>query len=183
MTASLITPKSPAEWREARRLAEVYVASLNLDLSFQNFAQELEHFETEYSSPSGAFYWLAKKAPSSDAGCGSCLTRSVKSNGFTSNQLPRARLGKALCRHRGRGKQLGYARLVLDTLPSMLEARSLYHAWFARRAYRQSVAKRRFLNCGCRLRSVRADRTEIRALSLVLLRGDWRTATCPCRAG
>jgi hypothetical protein len=26
------------------------------------------------------------------------------------------------------GKQLKYTRLVLDTLPSMLEARSLYHA-------------------------------------------------------
>ena len=44
MTATLLTPESAAEWREARRLVEEYAASLNLDLSFQNFAHELEHF-------------------------------------------------------------------------------------------------------------------------------------------
>jgi ribosomal protein S18 acetylase RimI-like enzyme len=38
-------------------------------------------------------------------------------------------LGEALVRGIvDEGKQLEYTRLVLDTLPSMLEARSLYHA-------------------------------------------------------
>lgn len=55
LTADLVKPESPAEWRNAHRLVEEYAASLNLDLSFQNFAQELEDFENEYSAPSGAF--------------------------------------------------------------------------------------------------------------------------------
>ena len=57
----MLKPKSTAEWREARRLVEEYASSLNLDLSFQNFAQELEHFENEYSAPSGAFLLAQEK--------------------------------------------------------------------------------------------------------------------------
>ena len=128
----MLKPKSPAEWREARRLVEEYAASLNLDLSFQNFAQELEHFESEYSAPSGAFL-LARK-DGSFVGC--VGLRKLSDTAGEIKRLyvePTARglgLGEAL----GRGivdeaKRLEYTRLVLDTLPSMLAARSLYQAF------------------------------------------------------
>ena len=129
MTASLLKPKSPAEWREARRLVEGYASSLNLDLSFQNFAQELEHFEDEYSAPTGAFLLARKNA--SFVGCVG-LRKLSDTVGEIKRLyvMPAARghgLGEALVRGIvDEGKQLNYTRLVLDTLPSMLAARSLY---------------------------------------------------------
>jgi hypothetical protein len=43
VTIRLAQPNSEESWRQARQLIEEYAASLNLDLSFQNFAYELEH--------------------------------------------------------------------------------------------------------------------------------------------
>jgi ribosomal protein S18 acetylase RimI-like enzyme len=131
MTATLLKPESAAEWREARRLVEEYAASLNLDLSFQNFARELEHFEHEYSAPSGAFLL----AWENDAYVGCVALRKLSDTDGEIKRLyvaPNARglgLGEALARGIvDEGKQLKYTRLVLDTLPSMLAARSLYQA-------------------------------------------------------
>ena len=131
MTASLLKPSSTAEWREARRLVEEYAASLNLDLSFQNFAQELEHFESGYSPPSGAFLLALEK----DSFVGCVGLRKLSDTVGEVKRLYVARtarglgLGEALVRGIvDEGKRLKYTRLVLDTLPSMLAARSLYQA-------------------------------------------------------
>ena len=51
----LLQATTPHEWDEARRLVREYAASLDVDLSFQNFDQELQHFTTEYAAPTGAF--------------------------------------------------------------------------------------------------------------------------------
>jgi ribosomal protein S18 acetylase RimI-like enzyme len=131
VTANLLKPKSAAEWREARRLVEEYAASLNLDLSFQNFAHELEHFESEYSAPSGAF--LVAREERSFVGCVG-LRKFSDTVGeikrlYVEPGARRLGLGEALVRGIvDEGKKLKYTRLVLDTLPSMLAARSLYQA-------------------------------------------------------
>jgi putative acetyltransferase len=131
VSASLLKPESAAQWREARRLVEEYAASLNLDLSFQNFAHELEHFESEYSAPTGAF--LLARENGSFIGCVG-LRKLSDSVGEIKRLYvaPSARglgLGQALVRGIvDECKNLKYTRLVLDTLPSMLAARSLYHA-------------------------------------------------------
>ena len=129
--ARLLKPQSAAEWREARRLVEEYAASLEIDLAFQNFAHELEHFENEYSAPSGAFLLAQEKG----AFVGCVGLRKLSDSVGEIKRLyvaPTARglgLGEALARGIvDEGKQLKYARLVLDTLPTMLAARSLYHA-------------------------------------------------------
>jgi putative acetyltransferase len=131
VTASLLKPESAADWRAARRLVEEYAASLDLDLSFQNFAHELEHFEDEYSPPTGAF--LLARENASFVGC--VGLRKLSDTAGEIKRLyvaPAARahgLGEALVRGIvDEGKQLNYTRLVLDTLPSMLAARSLYQA-------------------------------------------------------
>lgn len=131
MTASLLKPQSVAEWRYARHLVEEYAASLDLDLSFQNFAQELEHFESEYSPPSGAFLLAREKG----AFVGCVGLRKLSDTVSEIKRLyvePAARglgLGQALVRGIvDEGKKLKYTRLVLDTLPTMLEARALYQA-------------------------------------------------------
>jgi putative acetyltransferase len=129
--ARLLKPESPAQWREARRLVEEYAASLDLDLSFQNFAHELEHFESEYSAPSGAF--LLARSNNGFVGCVGLRSLSAAVGEIKRLYVaPAARglgLGEALVRGIvDEGRQLAYERLVLDTLPSMLAARSLYRA-------------------------------------------------------
>src|SRR6185503_6035236 len=52
---NLLQATTPHQWDEARRLVREYAASLNVDLSFQNFEHELEHFTSEYAAPKGAF--------------------------------------------------------------------------------------------------------------------------------
>lgn len=131
MTGTLHKPASAAEWRTARRLVEEYAASLNLDLSFQNFAQELEQLESEYSAPAGAF--LLSRKDGVFVGCVG-LRKLSDSVGEIKRLYvePAARglgLGEVLVRSIvDEAKQLKYTRLVLDTLPSMLAARSLYQA-------------------------------------------------------
>jgi GNAT superfamily N-acetyltransferase len=131
LNANLRAPGSAAEWLEARRLVEEYAASLNLDLSFQNFAHELEHFKSEYSPPSGSFILAGEKGVFT--GCVGLRQRSaVIAEIKRLYVVPTARglgLGEALVRSIiDRGRQLNYARLVLDTLPTMHAARSLYEA-------------------------------------------------------
>jgi hypothetical protein len=81
MTVQLLRPDTTASWGEAPRLAEEYASPLNLDLSFQNFANEIEHLPTEYGPPKGAFYWPRRTAFLSGAlDCANCLRPRVRSS-------------------------------------------------------------------------------------------------------
>jgi putative acetyltransferase len=51
----LTHPDSPELWQTARTLVREYAASLDTNLDFQNFDQELSHFEIEYAPPTGTF--------------------------------------------------------------------------------------------------------------------------------
>jgi GNAT superfamily N-acetyltransferase len=106
-----------------------YAAALDVDLSFQNFAQELEHFATEYAPPTGAFI-LAEDQGEYLA----CIA--VRKFGEEVGEIKRLYVAPA-ARGRGLGRvlveriiaearKLGYRSLLLDTLPSMKEAQSLY---------------------------------------------------------
>lgn len=53
VTIRLTQPEE--DWHQARQLIEEYAASLDLDLSFQNFAYELEDLASEYVPPMGTF--------------------------------------------------------------------------------------------------------------------------------
>lgn len=129
MAIHLVQPNSEDQWRNARRLIEEYAASLNLDLSFQNLAYELEHLVSEYGPPAGAFF-LAEENGSYLG----CVGLRHFSDGIGEIKrlytIPAARgrgLGRLLAsRIVAAGKLLGYRRLLLDTLPSMKEAQSLY---------------------------------------------------------
>lgn len=120
---------TPHEWDEARRLVREYAASLDVDLSFQNFEHELEHFASEYGAPRGVFL-LAQDAGQYLAGIG------VREFSVEIGEIKRLYVAPA-ARGRGLGRLLveriivvargiGYHSLVLDTLPFMKEAQSLY---------------------------------------------------------
>jgi GNAT superfamily N-acetyltransferase len=127
----LLQAATPNEWAEAQRLVREYAASLDVDLSFQNFEQELQHFTTEYAAPNGAFI-LAEEAGQYLA----CIA--VRQFSGEIGEIKRLYVVPA-ARGRGLGRLLveriivmaraiGYRSLLLDTLPSMKEAQSLYVA-------------------------------------------------------
>ncbi len=125
----LSRPQSGAQWNAARRLVEAYVASLNLDLSFQDIAHELAHLAEAYGPPHGAFV-LAQEGSEAlgcvgvrpfDDGIGEIKRLYV---------APEARgrgLGRSLAEAAiAEGRRMGYRGLRLDTLPSMKAAHALY---------------------------------------------------------
>lgn len=128
-TIDLTQPQSPQEWLEARRLVEEYAASLDLDLGFQNFAHELEHLASEYAAPTGAFLLAWEQGVA--LGCAG-VRRFADGDGEIKRLYvaPAARgrgIGVLLARSIvAEARRLGYARLLLDTLPAMLEAQALY---------------------------------------------------------
>ena len=134
MTIRLAQPHSKEHWSEARRLIEEYAASLELDLAFQNLAHELENLAGEYGPPTGAFLLAADEG--GHMGHVGCVGVRRLSDGV--GEIKRLYVVPAA---RGRGvgrllaeaivaeaRQLGYARVLLDTLPSMKEGLSLYRS-------------------------------------------------------
>jgi GNAT superfamily N-acetyltransferase len=127
----LLQATTPREWDEAQRLVREYAASLNVDLSFQNFDHELQHFTTDYAPPTGAFI-LAEDADRYVACIG--LRQFAEGIGEIKRLyvVPAARglgLGRLLVeRIIVVAREVGYGSLLLDTLPFMKEAQSLYVA-------------------------------------------------------
>ena len=129
VTIRLSQPHATEDWRQARRLIEQYAASLDFDLSFQNLADELEHLASEYDAPGGAF--LLADENSVYIGC---VGLRYFSDGVGEIKrlyiIPEAR-GRGAGRLLAEGivaaaRRLGYRRLLLDTVPSMEHALSLY---------------------------------------------------------
>lgn len=128
-SVELQQPQSPEDWLQARQLVEEYAASLNLDLAFQNIAHELQDLAHEYSAPTGAF--LIAREHAAALGCAG-VRRFADGAGEIKRLyvVPAARgrgIGLRLARHIvAEARRLGYARLLLDTLPAMQEAQALY---------------------------------------------------------
>jgi len=129
VTLTLAQPQSAEDWNQARALVEEYAASLQLDLSFQNFAHELEHFSSEYSAPAGAF--LLAREQGNYLGCVGVRRFAGEDGEIKRLYVTPAARGRGIGMLLARGivaeaRRLGYARLLLDTLPFMQEAQSLY---------------------------------------------------------
>ncbi|HMD58858.1 MAG TPA: GNAT family N-acetyltransferase [Steroidobacteraceae bacterium] len=118
-----------ADWSQARQLVQAYARSLAIDLSFQDFKQELEHLETVYGPPGGALLLAAEAGHW--LGCVGIRRRSEHDS-----EMKRLYVAPQ-ARGRGIGQQLavaamdaavrlGYRRMLLDTLPSMSAAQALY---------------------------------------------------------
>ena len=128
-TITLAQPQSAEDWNQARALVEEYAASLQLDLSFQNFAHELEHFSSEYSAPAGAF--LLAREQDNYLGCVGVRRFAGEDGEIKRLYVTPAARGRGIGMLLARGivaeaRRLGYARLLLDTLSFMQEAQSLY---------------------------------------------------------
>lgn len=121
--------QSATEFSAGEHLFREYARALPIDLGFQGFEQELGSIQVQYNKPSGALL-LAFDAGEA-VGC-------VAVRGLEQDvaELKRMYLRKG---HRGLGigqallersiniaRDLGYARIRLDTLPEMTEALALY---------------------------------------------------------
>mgnify|MGYP002813305457 FL=1 len=127
----IVRAGSADEWAEARRLLGQYQASLDFALDFQAFDHELESLEGEYGGPHRLFLIAEREGVA--VGCvglrrfsqGVCEMKRL----FT---IPAARsqgTGRALAEAViAAARELGYARMLLDTVPSMAAAQRLYTA-------------------------------------------------------
>ena len=110
-------------------LFEEYADSLEIDLDFQGFGEELASLPGEYGSPHGCL--LLALWQGQVAGCvalrqfspGICEMKRL----YTQQEFRGLGIGRALCEAIiTRARRIGYERMRLDTLPSMKTARGLY---------------------------------------------------------
>ena len=129
MVIKIIPATSGEDLREAKLLFQEYAASLEFDLGFQNFEEELAGLPGDYAPPEGCLL-LARKE-NQIAGC--VALRKISRAGCEMKRLyvrPRFRgsgvgkvLGRAIIEQAGK---IGYRSMRLDTVPSMKTARQLY---------------------------------------------------------
>ena len=125
----LIGAETPEHWKEARHLIERYAASLDFDLDFQDFVHELDSLPGDYGPPNGAF--LLAQQNDRFVGCVAlrkCSDRTCEMKRLyvapdQRNQGIGRSLVEAIITAAG---SLGYERMLLDTVPSMEAARTLY---------------------------------------------------------
>lgn len=129
----LLTPSSPQDIVLARELMREYAASLQVDLCFQGFEEEMAALPGEYAEPGGAL--LLALVDGQIAGC--CALRPLANVDYpNAAEMKRLYVRKAF-RGFGLGRQLvdaildaarraGYASVLLDTLSDMEAARALY---------------------------------------------------------
>lgn len=132
MSADEILPaETPALLKEVRALFKEYASSLGIDLSFQDFAHEIESLPGAYAPPGGAL--LVALVGGKVAGC-------VGVRRFEGDVCEMKRLFvRHSFRNRGVGRRLavasleqaralGYRLMRLDTVPWMREALALYRS-------------------------------------------------------
>jgi putative acetyltransferase len=123
---------SPADLDAARRLFREYVASLDFDLDFQDFEQEMDALPGPYAPPDGAILL----AEVDDEPVGVVAVQPLDEDGVC--EMKRLYVQPAH-REKGLGRQLaeaiidaardlGYDVMRLDTVASMTTARTLYRS-------------------------------------------------------
>ena len=121
--------RSESQMEAIRELFDEYASSLGISLDFQDFHREIAALPGNYAPPRGRL--LIASQGSDIAGCVAMrqfagdiceMKRLYVRPRFRGKNLGRA-LAEAIIHH---ARRAGYARMRLDTLPSMGTARDLY---------------------------------------------------------
>lgn len=128
-----VTPSTPQEFAALKSLFREYADSLQVDLCFQGFEEELATLPGEYAPPRGAL--LMALVDEELAGC--CALRPLDAADYPNACEMKRLYVRQRFRGSGVGRQLaeaildcarraGYACVLLDTLDEMESARALY---------------------------------------------------------
>ena len=127
----ILPAESAEDLRQARLLFQEYAASLDFDLDFQNFEEELANLPGDYTPPTGCL--LLAVDGGRIAGCVALRRLSHEAcemkRLYVKPQFRSMGIGKSLAEaviHKA--EKIGYARMRLDTVPSMRGAQELYES-------------------------------------------------------
>ena len=131
----LITPESPEDWQETRLVLRDYAASLDVDLGFQGFEDELAGLPGVYAQPSGLMLLAIVDGAIAGSGAFRPLPDADYPNAcemkrlFVRPAFRRFGLGRILAQAlMDRATEAGYSSMLLDTLDDMEAARGLYES-------------------------------------------------------
>jgi ribosomal protein S18 acetylase RimI-like enzyme len=123
--------RTPDELAAVIALFRAYAASLDIDLSYQDFAAEMQAMPGKYAPPAGELL-LARRSDGRPVGCvglrpleprGCCEMKRLYVAPEGRGAGLGARLVAAVVRE---AERIGYREMRLDTLPSMTGAIALY---------------------------------------------------------
>jgi putative acetyltransferase len=131
----LITPESPEDWQDTRLILRDYAASLDVDLGFQGFDEELETLPGVYAPPGGLMLLALVDGAVAGSGAFRPLPDADYPNAcemkrlFVRPAFRRFGLGRLLAQAlMDRATEAGYSSMLLDTLDDMEAARGLYES-------------------------------------------------------
>ena len=129
--SEFITAATKEDYREARTLLREYEVEVEVDLCFQGFEEELKTLEHVYGPPGGRFLLLRQGDRTAgcvalrDLGGGICEMKRL----FLRPDYRRDGLGRRCAEQIVQtAREMGYAAVRLDTLPSMHAAIHLYRS-------------------------------------------------------
>ena len=120
---------SGEDYAAGKILIEEYAAALGIDLCFQKFPEEIASLPQVYGPPRGCL--LLARVGGEPVGCVGVRDRGAAvcemKRLYVRPQARKTGLGRRLAESAvEHARRLGYSRMLLDTLQSMIEAQSLY---------------------------------------------------------
>ena len=126
------TANTNKEFEDGKNLFQQYANSLDLDLGFQDFSNELKLINKQYNKPKGALLLAYKN----NVAIGCAGIRELNSNTaelkrmYVQPEYRKYKIGvRLLALAIEIAKELNYKSIRLDTLPAMTKAQELYRSF------------------------------------------------------